>query len=86
MQLLKFRYDDNIIIGTISHDDHQKALTSSPASSSQIMFRYDLMYADIGGLSGGNGLMESISLLEEIGHDVEPRCIVIKSLCMNSEQ
>mmetsp|Transcript_8732 Transcript_8732/g.18817 ORF Transcript_8732/g.18817 Transcript_8732/m.18817 type:complete len:398 (+) Transcript_8732:81-1274(+) len=43
---------------------------------------YDVVYADIGGLSGAHGLLESITLLDAIGKALEPRCIVIKSLCM----
>lgn len=45
---------------------------------------YDLVYADIGGLSGSDGYLESLSLLDSIGHALEPRCIVIKSLCMRA--
>jgi 2-polyprenyl-3-methyl-5-hydroxy-6-metoxy-1,4-benzoquinol methylase len=44
---------------------------------------YDVVYADIGGLSGANGLFESLSLLELLSKSLEPRSIVIKSLCMN---
>ena len=44
--------------------------------------RYDIVYADIGGLSGSDGHLESLSLLDALGHALEPRCIVIKSLCM----
>ncbi|GFH53593.1 hypothetical protein CTEN210_10069 [Chaetoceros tenuissimus] len=44
---------------------------------------YDVCYADIGGLSGANGLLESLSLLDSIAKATEPRTIVIKSLCMN---
>jgi len=43
---------------------------------------YDVVYADIGGLSGPDGLLESLALLESLGYALEPRCIVIKSLCM----
>jgi hypothetical protein len=43
---------------------------------------YDLVYADIGGLSGSDGLLESLSLLDSLGYALEPRCIVIKSVCM----
>lgn len=43
---------------------------------------YDLVYADIGGLSGSDGLLESLSLLDSLASALEPRCIVIKSLCM----
>ena len=45
-------------------------------------FGYDVVYADIGGLSGADGHLESLSLLESLGNAFEPRCIVIKSLCM----
>jgi len=43
---------------------------------------YDAVYVDIGGLSGSEGLLEAISLLSSITNSLEPRCIVIKSLCM----
>eukprot|EP00546_Thalassionema_frauenfeldii_P019545 CAMPEP_0178898282 /NCGR_PEP_ID=MMETSP0786-20121207/2241_1 /TAXON_ID=186022 /ORGANISM="Thalassionema frauenfeldii, Strain CCMP 1798" /LENGTH=222 /DNA_ID=CAMNT_0020568977 /DNA_START=308 /DNA_END=976 /DNA_ORIENTATION=+ len=43
---------------------------------------YDLVYADIGGLSGSDGHLESLSLLDALGFSLEPKCIVIKSLCM----
>ena len=43
---------------------------------------YDIVYADIGGLSGAHGLLESMALLDALGRALEPRCIVIKSLCM----
>jgi len=43
---------------------------------------YDVVYADIGGLSGAHGLLESMALIDAIGRALEPRCIVIKSLCM----
>ena len=43
---------------------------------------FDLVYVDVGGLSGSDGLIESISLLEALGCALQPRAIVIKSLCM----
>ena len=43
---------------------------------------YDIIYVDIGGISGGDGLLEAISLLTGLSNALEPRCIVIKSLCM----
>lgn len=43
---------------------------------------YDVVYADIGGLSGPAALLESLSLLDSLGAGLEPRFIVIKSLCM----
>ena len=39
---------------------------------------YDIVYADIGGLSGAHGLLESLALIDAL----EPRAITIKSLCM----
>jgi len=43
---------------------------------------YDVVYVDIGGLSGSEGLLEAISLLSSISNSLDPRCIVIKSLCV----
>ncbi len=43
---------------------------------------YDVVYVDVGGLSGSEGLLEAVSLLSAIENSLEPRCIVIKSLCM----
>ena len=43
---------------------------------------YDVVYVDIGGLSGSEGLLEAVSLLSSISNSLEPRCIVIKSLCI----
>eukprot|EP00571_Detonula_confervacea_P008756 CAMPEP_0172323184 /NCGR_PEP_ID=MMETSP1058-20130122/48082_1 /TAXON_ID=83371 /ORGANISM="Detonula confervacea, Strain CCMP 353" /LENGTH=423 /DNA_ID=CAMNT_0013039125 /DNA_START=9 /DNA_END=1280 /DNA_ORIENTATION=- len=43
---------------------------------------YDVVYVDIGGLSGSDGLLEAISLLASISNSLEPRCIVIKSMCI----
>ena len=44
---------------------------------------YDVVYADIGGLSGAHGLFESLALLDALAKALEPRSIVMKSLCMN---
>lgn len=43
---------------------------------------FDCVYVDIGGLSGSEGLLEAISLLSAISNSMEPRVIVIKSLCV----
>lgn len=43
---------------------------------------YDVVYADIGGLSGSDGHLDSLSLLDSLGNALEPRVIIIKSLCM----
>jgi hypothetical protein len=43
---------------------------------------FDVVYVDVGGLSGADGLLEAINLVSSIQHALEPRTIVIKSLCM----
>ncbi len=43
---------------------------------------FDVIYVDVGGLSGSDGLLEAIQLVSSLGYALEPRCIVIKSLCM----
>ena len=43
---------------------------------------FDAVYVDVGGLSGGDGLLEAMSLLSALINALEPRCIVIKSLCI----
>lgn len=42
----------------------------------------DVIYVDVGGLSGQDGLLESMALLRSLGNTLEPRTIVIKSKCM----
>lgn len=44
---------------------------------------YDVIYADLGGLSGPDGLLESLALIDALACGLEPRTIVIKSLCLN---
>jgi len=43
---------------------------------------FDVVFVDVGGLSGSDGLLEAILLVTSIQNALEPRCIVIKSLCM----
>ncbi|CAB9527543.1 expressed unknown protein [Seminavis robusta] len=43
---------------------------------------FDVVYVDVGGLSGPDGLMEALSLISALENALEPRCIVIKSLCV----
>lgn len=43
---------------------------------------YDVVFVDIGGLSGSEGLLEALSLLSSITNSFNPHCIVIKSLCI----
>ncbi len=70
LELLKVKVNHT---GTSKHDSHSASTTLG----------YDAVYADIGGLSGANGLLESLALLDALGNGLEPSCIVIKSLCMN---
>ena len=42
----------------------------------------DVVYVDVGGLSGDDGILEALALLAGIGTAIEPRAIVIKSACM----
>lgn len=43
---------------------------------------YDVVYVDVGGLSGSDGIWEAIQLISSLRFALEPRTIVIKSLCM----
>lgn len=43
---------------------------------------FDVVYVDVGGLSGSDGLLEALSLLSALMNALEPRTIVIKSLCV----
>ena len=47
---------------------------------------YDVICVDVGGLSGDNGLYESLSLLRELTHMFRPRlkAIIIKSACVRT--
>mmetsp|Transcript_20897 Transcript_20897/g.31652 ORF Transcript_20897/g.31652 Transcript_20897/m.31652 type:complete len:412 (+) Transcript_20897:48-1283(+) len=43
---------------------------------------FDVVYIDLGGLSGNDGILEALMLLSSLQHSLEPRCMVIKSKCM----
>ena len=43
---------------------------------------FDVVYVDVGGLSGEDGVLEAIMLLGALEQALEPRCLVIKSKCM----
>jgi len=43
---------------------------------------FDVIYVDVGGLSGNDGLLEALSLISALMNALEPRCLVIKSLCI----
>ena len=57
-----------------------EAATAQNITATRIGF--DVIYVDIGGLSGENGLMEALVLLHSLQSALEPRCIVIKSACV----
>ena len=73
---LSFEVGDGFKLGEL-HRMKMKHFKQSTNTSS-----YDLVYVDIGGLSGSEGLLEAISLLSAIDNCLEPRAIVIKSLCI----
>lgn len=43
---------------------------------------WDVVYVDVGGLSGRDGLLEAIMLVSSLSQALQPRCIVVKSLCL----
>eukprot|EP00527_Entomoneis_sp_CCMP2396_P007254 CAMPEP_0198146706 /NCGR_PEP_ID=MMETSP1443-20131203/30970_1 /TAXON_ID=186043 /ORGANISM="Entomoneis sp., Strain CCMP2396" /LENGTH=333 /DNA_ID=CAMNT_0043810759 /DNA_START=222 /DNA_END=1226 /DNA_ORIENTATION=- len=43
---------------------------------------FDVIFVDVGGLSGRDGLLEALMLLICLINGLEPRCIVIKSQCV----
>lgn len=73
------RRHPHVLFDVVDAWDVLKLLKLKPPSSS---LGYDAVYADIGGLSGAHGLLESLALVDSIGRGLEPRCIVIKSSCM----
>ena len=61
----------------------RKQFIENTASIQDSVWGYDIVYADLGGLSGPDGLLESLALIDALAHGLEPRVIVIKSLCLN---
>mmetsp|Transcript_33404 Transcript_33404/g.69558 ORF Transcript_33404/g.69558 Transcript_33404/m.69558 type:complete len:161 (-) Transcript_33404:145-627(-) len=43
---------------------------------------FDVVFVDVGGLSGNDGLLEALTLLTSLINGLEPRCLVIKSQCI----
>ena len=43
---------------------------------------FDVVFIDVGGLSGSDGLLGALALLNAVQHSLEPRTIVIKSMCV----
>ena len=64
-----------------SKDDDASSLSLS-SSSSFSSLGYDVVYVDIGGLSGAYGILETLALVETISQSLQPKMIVVKSLCL----
>jgi len=45
---------------------------------------WDVIFIDVGGLSGGDGVLEALALLRSCSAALEPRVIVIKSACLRA--
>jgi len=60
----------------------QQEFIESTGRESQRRIGFDVVYVDVGGISGSDGLLEAVTLLSALANGLEPRCIVIKSLCM----
>ena len=76
---LPFEVGDGFRTGELAR---MKAKHFGDTACSTTNATYDVVYVDIGGLSGGEGLLEAVSLLSSISNSLEPRCIVIKSSCI----
>ena len=64
-------------------DIQQRFLATRPDLPSDTRRKgFDVVYVDVGGLSGSDGLLEALTLLSSLEYALEPRCLVIKSLCM----
>mmetsp|Transcript_23545 Transcript_23545/g.65511 ORF Transcript_23545/g.65511 Transcript_23545/m.65511 type:complete len:83 (-) Transcript_23545:19-267(-) len=50
-----------------------------PEKSQALLDGFDVVYANIGGLSGPDGMLESLALLDNLAYALEPRCIAFKS-------
>ncbi len=60
--------------------EYYKERGSSGSCNNKIGF--DAVYVDVGGLSGADGLLDTIALVKSIQYALEPQCIVVKSLCL----
>ena len=45
---------------------------------------FDAVYVDVGGLSGADGVLDTLALVKSIQFSLEPHVIVIKSLCLQN--
>jgi hypothetical protein len=46
-------------------------------------FGYDVVYVDVGGLSGSDGLLDTIGLISALSNSLQPFSIVVKSACLS---
>ena len=66
-----------------SYEEQMVVVGGAPAADmSTTINGFDVVYVDVGGLSGSDGMLEAIQLISSIRYALEPRCIVIKSRCM----
>lgn len=79
---LRFEVGDAFKTGALARMQEKHFGDSNRCDSTRTRATYDVVYVDIGGLSGSEGLLEAISLLANVTNSLEPRCIVIKSLCV----
>ena len=60
----------------------QQEYYNERGSSNDDKIGFDAVYVDVGGLSGADGLLDTIALVKSIQYALEPQCIVVKSLCL----
>jgi len=72
-------------LGTAASGEQKSSIDSEHVVKAELL-GYDVILVDVGGLSGDNGLYESLSLIRELSHMFRPRlkAIVIKSACVRN--
>ena len=63
-------------------DSSEDGSSDITRSNSNRKIGFDAVYVDVGGLSGADGLLDTIALVKSIQYSLEPQCIVVKSLCL----
>lgn len=63
-------------LASASNDSHEQIQIQ------QQRIGFDVVYVDVGGLSGSDGVLEALMLLTSLEYALEPRVLVIKSQCM----
>jgi len=83
-ELLRFLQDYDYNSGKGEELSSLAVTTTASTTPITIMRKtgFDVIYVDVGGLSGNDGLLEAIQLISSLRYTLEPRCIVIKSKCM----